>query len=687
MNPITIFEISIDILLLGAIVTALFARKRNIVGQISALFSVLASIGLLYTAIQVFLQGPITADEPLFVVPGIGSQLLIQVDYLSAFFLFLIAILGTLSSLYAVKFMTLPIFKELSLGAYYPFALIFMVSISCLVTMADLFFFFIFWELMTLTSYTLVIFNKDNEERLRAGFKYFFMTHVATALMFIGSIIVFTHSRSFAFADLGASMAAMATTHPGSLHLALAFFFIGFATKAGILPFGSWLPDAYPAAPAPAAATFGGIMSKLGIFGLIKVFFSFTPIESVAEPWGIIFAIFGTISIFIGSLTALTQDDSKKLLAFSVVGQMGYILLGVGISLYFMPTVPTLGTIALIATLFHLMNNVLFKSCLFYNAGSIYYKTGARDLNEVGGLAQIMPLTAFTAVIAALSMAGMPLLSGFSSKWLFFQTSIDAGTRSPFFMIFAVIALFISVVTLAYSIKFFGPAFFGKFNPGKAKKTDRDVPTSMAIPQLVMAILCIVFGILPMVAVGFIGLASSSLLGDSIAAIPDLTGNLLAGLNINFGQGIIASWNPIVILIGGLFCLIIALLFFRAGGASVRVDETWYCGEKHLDEEVRYKAHGFYLAFLQFFGIRIGKYESKGVYPKFTLPKIRLSEQNVVKRIINIDNWFFYPITRGFMQFMHSFSATHAGLPQIYLLWLVVGALIAVLVLFALSAG
>ena len=132
-----------------------------------------------------------------------------------------------------------------------------------------------------------------------------------------------------------------------------------------------------------------------------------------------------------------------------------------------------------------------------------------------------------------------------------------------FFMIFAVIALFISVVTLAYSIKFFGPSFFGKFNPGKAKKNEGEVPTSMVIPQIIMAVLCIVFGILLMVAVGFIGLAGSSLLGDSIAALPDLSGNLLAGLNINFGQGIIASWNPIIILIGGVFCLLISLMFFR----------------------------------------------------------------------------------------------------------------------------
>ena len=111
------------------------------------------------------------------------------------------------------------------------------------------------------------------KERLRAGFKYFFMTHVATALMFLGAIIIYTHSKSFAFSDIGSTMSAMAITNPGSLHLALAFFFIGFATKAGILPFGDWLPDAYPSAPSPAAATFGGIMSKLGIYGLIRIFF------------------------------------------------------------------------------------------------------------------------------------------------------------------------------------------------------------------------------------------------------------------------------------------------------------------------------------------------------------------------------------------------------------------------------
>ncbi len=689
MNPITLFEWSVAILFGGAVLALILGGKRQLVGQVSFAVTLVASIGLAMAAIQVLTGATAVMDRPLLSVPVLGANLLLRIDALSAVFLLLVALLGTTSALYAVRFMLHPAFSGLSLRAFYPFYLVFLVAISCIVVSADLFFFFVFWELMTLTSYVLVIFNKDQAERTRAGFKYFFMTHVATALMFIGAIIVYQQSRSFSFSELGAAMASMSESHAGVLHLALAFFFIGFATKAGILPFGDWLPDAYPAAPAPAAATFGGIMSKIGLYGLLRVFFAAGPVPAIDGPWGLVMALFGTLSIFLGSMTALAQDDTKKLLAFSVVGQMGYLLLGIGIGLYFLPSAPTLATIALVAALLHLVSNVLFKSCLFYNAGSIFYRAGTRDLNKVGGLSRLMPVSATTAVLAGLSMAGMPLLVGFSSKWLFFQASLQAGVKMPLFMVLALVALFISVVTLAYAAKFFGVAFFGKFNPRKAEEGQREVPAGMLTPQVVMAAASVLLGVLPWLAVEPIKKGVMAIVGGGVAGCGTVLGSTgIAGpLVVDLGTGPIAAWSPVVIFIAGAVCFLLSWSLFRAGAAPVREDATWYCGEVHSDEEVRYKARGLYLSFKQFFRIRIGAYEQPGVYPQIRYPRFELHERNLARRILNVDNWFFYPLTAGFMRLMRYFSGTHVGIPHVYLLWLVIGVLLAIFILFALAGG
>ena len=200
---------------------------------------------------------------------------LLELIFSVLFFLTLVAIISILASLYALQFLRLPVFKEFSLGRFYSLLLIFFAAVMSILVMADMFFFFIFWEIMTLSSYALVIFNNTRKEYLRAGFKYFFVTHIATVLMFIGAIILYLHGDSFSFKDLGATMSVLLQTNPNLLHLALLFFFIGFSTKAGILPMGDWLPDAYPSAPTPAGASIWWNYVETGHLWLACVVFLF----------------------------------------------------------------------------------------------------------------------------------------------------------------------------------------------------------------------------------------------------------------------------------------------------------------------------------------------------------------------------------------------------------------------------
>ena len=427
MGSIELLISSIIILLIGSAVsffTAYFKKdSKELVGWVSLLFIIVAAVEVLMVSISVFNSGePIVTQTSLLSVPGIAANLTLRVDTLSAVFLFLISIISVMSVLYAIKFMAIPYYKDLSMMYFYPPILIFFASIIAVVTVNDILFFFVAWELMSLCSYTLIICDRKETGRLKAGFKYFLYTHVGTAFMIIAAIVLYNQGGSFDFKSLSESMKVLMVDSPGVVHLILALFFIGFATKAGVLPFGDWLRDAYPAAPSPAASIFGGIMSKLGVYGFIRIFCEILPVSTIySQTWGIIIAAFGTISIFVGTMTALVQDDSKRLLSFHVIGQIGYMLLAVGIGIYFLPTNMFIATAALIAGIFHLVNNSIYKSSLFLSAGSIFYKTGERNLSNVGGLSQLMPITAFTTVIASLSIAGLPPFNGFSSKWMIYQ--------------------------------------------------------------------------------------------------------------------------------------------------------------------------------------------------------------------------------------------------------------------------
>jgi hydrogenase-4 component B len=687
MSPITIFILSIFVLVVGAVVTMLLGRLRETVGKISLFFISLSAIGIYYVVISVFTSGPITGAQPLWTVPGIAASFIIRIDYLSALFLAIISFVSVLVSLYSVSYMQMPVYQSLSLRAFYPILLVFFAGVMCVVTVADMFFFFIFWEIMTLASYLLVIFNKNDQNRLRAGFKYFFITHVATALLFIATIILYVHGGSFSFAGLGSAMTALQASNPKILHLVLAFFFLGFATKAGILPMGDWLPDAYPAAPAPASAAFAGSMTKLGIYGLVRIFCDILPVSGHTQTWGLIIALFGTGSIFVGTMTALVQEDSKRLLSFHVIGQMGYMFLGIGVGTYFLPTQPVLAIVGIGAGVFHLINHVSYKSCLFFNAGSVYWKVGTRDLNKVGGLSKILPVTAVTTVIASLSIAGIPPFSGFSSKWLIYQASIKGGISSPVLIGLGIIAIFISAVTLASFIKFFSSIFYGKYADNQTNAKKGEVPLSMMIPQLALSFLCIFFGIVPLLPVKLVYTSVTHLFDPGfVPPVTEIYGaSGTGGLSLSFGSGIFAGWNPVIIVAVGLVCIFIAWSLYRSGKAPSRVDETWYCGEPQKDEEVRYRAHSFYLPFKQLFSIRIGSYRREGVYPSFSYPKVSFTERHFFKRIINLDKWFFNPLVEKFMKLMRGFSATHSGIPHVYLLWLVIGTLAAVVVLFSLA--
>jgi len=229
----------------------------------------------------------------------------------------------------------------------------------------------------------------------------------------------------------------------------------------------------------------------------------------------------------IGTLRALGEHDCKRLLAQSSIGQMGYILLGLGLGLVFLDYNPVFGVIALIGCLYHILNHACFKSLLFFNTGSLLFRTGTRNLDRMGGMIKLMPITAGCAIIGSLSIAGIPPFNGFVSKWLLYQSAI-LGKPASILYLYAVIAIFMSTVTLAYFMKYLGTAYLGTL-PERFQNSPAGSPKSMEIVQILLAAACLVLGIFPAAIILLLLRILQPALGTASAALTQARSALCHG--------------------------------------------------------------------------------------------------------------------------------------------------------------
>lgn len=655
INAVRQVEISIVILTVGSLVSLLFARKRKVCGWVSFAFVCASSV---FTGLAV--AGAFTVasgEQTLLSLPQLGARLTLRVDPLSAIFLAIVAVIALLSALFSVRYMEH--YAHDKVAKFFPLLLLCVASMTGVLVCTDFLFFLIFWESMTLTSYFLVTFESANAASQRAGLKYFIITHGATLCMVAAVLLLWRTSGSFSFDAIRQTLSGLLSTRPFLAHTTVFLFFLGFATKAGILPMGDWLPDAHPVAPSGMSATLSGALVKLGIYGLVRLFCSFLAVSPSLRIWGIILALAGTGSLFVGTLTALRQTDTKRLMAFHTIGQIGYICLGLGVGAYCLPAYPALASIALAGAIFHCVNHACFKSCLFLGAGSVLYRTGERDMDKLGGLAAFMPYTTGTTTIASLSISGVPPLNGFASKWLIVAGCLLAGMRFPLFLLLGLVALFISLATLASFLKVLGSVFLGKADENTRIE---EVPISMVVPQVVLGALCILLGVFPQLILRWVVHAVENLTGVPASGVD--VSRLWGGLVLSDGSAV-AFWSPLAILAALVILAGISYGIQCAGEAKVRSVPVWYCGEEHVPATVRYPASSFYLPFKHAFG---GIYPSTSVHaPKFPVP---------LRRALDFDRWLYVPAVRAIDAAANRVRRTHAGTPQIYLLWIVIGAII-----------
>ncbi len=667
---------AVVLLVLGAVVTAVVSRSRSTCAYLALLFVAAASaLALWGGAVRLLSSELAPAPATVAAVSGIGASLTLAVDRFSGFFLLIIGVIAFLSTLYSTSYMR--IYQREHPARFYPILLLFFAGIIGVVTVRDWFFFLVFWEFMTICSYFLVIYDKENPSVLRAGFKYIVVTHVATILILIAAVVLWhtAEPHSFSFAASAQAMGKLAETTPIALHVLLALWLIGFATKAGILPFGDWLPDAYPAAPSGASAAFAGTMTNLGVYGLLRIFVDLLPGSQFSTVWGVAIALLGTGSIFVATLASLSQGNAKRLISFCIIGQMGYVFLAIGMGAYFMSSNPTLALVGLLAGLFHLMNGVFYKSLLFFTTGSLRYRTGVGDLGMMGGLARLLPVTALMAGIGALSISGMPPFNGFSSKWLIYQVSVIGGIGFPLFLLFGLTAMFISLVTLAALFKYLGAAFLGQPSQHVAHLTEKrnDVPASMQVPQVILGLCCVAFGLFPMLPLTAVYRAvtplTTALSGTTLSGA---LGTSALGLTFTADGAAAGVWHPLASTVALGICMAISYGIARMAQAPSRVVPVWYCGVDLPQRLGHFHAHGFYEPFRRAF---------ERVYVTTGTPKT--AYPTTLAKIFDVDAWLYGPLVKAGSRVAERFSRSHVGIPQWYLVWQVVGMVLVLAVLFS----
>ena len=614
MTPEKAVFISILICVVGAVLTWLTARNRTLTGWL-AFSATTASAALIFFAVTTVLAGGASAGSQKFLaMPAIGFALRLHVDGLTALFLLLAALIAVPSSLYSITYMKH--YQDYGVARYYPYFLTFLAAMFGLLSTTDMMWFFlIFWQMMTLPGYALIRFEYKNPANIRAANKFLWMMQLACVATLVGVEILAGTGASanaasgvkYDFDTVSANLPTLLQFHPVLGATAFALFLVGFGIKMGLWPFGQfWLPDAHPAAPSPVSAMFSGVMIKTGVYGVMRYFLWLPPAKAQEcfpmERWGFVVAALGTITLFTGTMQALKQEQSKRLLAFSSIGQVGYIMLGFGACMALLPPAgtgaATLAVLAMTGALFHTLNHGVFKSLLFLNAGSMLQATGTQNLNKLGGLCKYMPLTAATALIASLSISGVPLFSGFASKWTIYMATVQGSHQAGYLVVFAAIAILTSALTLATFVKFFGASFLSRSSAlVKEKAGERnnlEVGIIMQTPQVLLAMICVLLGLVPAIAYGLIHnalAASPSGIAQALGTVTLAPAGLWAGIS---GIGSHAVFIPLVVLAVLTAAILLAGFIATLGSAKRRAAAPWLCGYAREAECNRYVAHGYY---------------------------------------------------------------------------------------------
>lgn len=552
--------------------------------QRSVLCLLLASAGALAIVggIAGLMQGGSAAILPLG-LPWLPMH--VKLDALGSFFLLVVGALLLPVAIYSNGYLK----GEQGLTPLAIFLPLFILGMLGVLLADDAFTFMLYWELMSISSYFLVIFRHENKENRKAGFIYMLMAHLAGLLILGAFAVLYAASGSFEF-----SVMRSATITPFWASIAFLLAGFGFGTKAGVAPLHGWLPAAHPVAPSNISALMSGIMLKVAIFGFMRVVWDLMGPGDFQWWWGTLVLAAGTVSAVTGVLMALQQNDVKRLLAYSSIENIGIILIGLGLALLLAHFEhPTLAALGLIAALYHTINHALFKGLLFMGAGALLHSTGTRDMESMGGLIHRMPWTAVFFLVGCMSISGLPPFNGFVSEWLIFQTSLLAPQLGGA-LLTAIVPFSAAILALAGAlaaacfVKVFGVVFLGQAR-SQAAISAHEVDIWMKIGMFIPALFCLILGLSPVWFIPMIDIVPQSLLHVSLATSIHANGWLW----LSPGNVTHSSYSAPVVLAGMLAIGGAIFWFTHPKGTSLRRSVLWSCGNPHVQPSMQYTSTSF----------------------------------------------------------------------------------------------
>jgi multicomponent Na+:H+ antiporter subunit D len=408
---------------------------------------------------------------------GFPVGIFLVLDGFSVLMLCIINLIGLVALFYSLSYMA----KYTAEANYYALFCLIVAGMNGVVLSGDLFNLFVFLEVSVIASYALVAFGVGKTE-LEASFKYQVLGGLASMLILLAIGLIYWKTKTLNLADVRNVLDA---GYSRAFYVFVQVLLIaGFGLKAAIIPFHAWLPDAHSSAPSPISAMLSGVLIKaVGIYVLIRLFFN---MFVFSHEIALVLTSLGAISMVLGSLLAIMQWDVKRLLAYSSISQIGYVVMafGMGILLLLKGDQEAAAILAIGGGIYHMINHAVFKGLLFLNAGSLEYRLDTRDLKKMGGLSKAMPVTSATSFMASMSISGIPPFNGFFSKLIIIVAAINGR-----FYLLATLAVVVSIITLGYFLKFQRFAFFNK--AGKAAEKIKEVPFAMSLSMIFLAILCV----------------------------------------------------------------------------------------------------------------------------------------------------------------------------------------------------
>ena len=462
--------------LVTAAVLPALAHWRKSLAQPLAALAITASLVLCLALIFPLSEsGPISyylsSWEPPF-----GIE--IRIDFLGLFMMLIVTSVGLAAVIYSGKYIGHEIDGE-KVPTYYSLSLLLTGSMLGFSATGDIFNMFVFIEIMSITSYALVAIN-GSASSIRAAFKYLWMGAPSSILVLLAISFLYTVTGTLNMGDLTAKIAT--SSYSQVIVISFGIFVTGFAAKAALFPLHLWLPDAHSIAPSPVSALLSGLVVKMGIFGIIRLIYSVYTLRFSPDVREIVSLIcfIGAAAVIYGSVMALKQRDFKRMIAFSTVAHVGYILAGIGL----------MNRLGMTGGIFHILDHALVKTCFFFVAGSIIYKTGYRNIEELKGAARRMPLSCACFALASASAIGIPPSAGFISKWYLVSGSLAAGE-----WVVAVMILLGSALAAAYCLRIVYYMFFLPPEAGHWEEVTTDVPLTMLVPSGLFSLASLLFGI------------------------------------------------------------------------------------------------------------------------------------------------------------------------------------------------